>query len=197
MLGLNLASPKIIFVHFNQRNNKPGTFEIKINDTVIKSSEIVRFLGITFDYRHSFEHQVNQVQKKYLLANKIIKFLRGTWWGSSPNTLLILYKSYVRSIIDYGSFVYYPTTIQLKTKLETIQHNTIRNALGFRNSTPTNVLIAESKLQPIEERVKYLCLWYLSKIYSNKNLLSHSTFINFQKILTNNPKKSKKKTAKI
>ena len=49
------------------------------------------------------------VQKKCIRALNMVKFLRGTWWGADPRTLLLLYKSFVRSIIDYGSFMYFPT----------------------------------------------------------------------------------------
>ena len=70
----------------------------------------------------------------------IIKFLRVTWWGSDHETLIILYKSFVRSILDYGCFVYFPTQLNQIEKLEKIQYAVIRLALGYRINTPTNIL---------------------------------------------------------
>ena len=64
--------------------------------------------------------QVSQVQKRSLRALNILKYLCGTWWGSHPDTLLLLYKSYSRSIIDYGSFIYFPKYKKLADKLEKI-----------------------------------------------------------------------------
>ena len=90
-------------------------------------------------------------------ASNIIKFLRGTWWGSDPSTLITLYKSFVRSLIDYGCYIYFPSSVNLINKLERIQYIAIRSALGLRISTPTNILLAEAKLLFIKDRTELLC----------------------------------------
>lgn len=100
----------------------------------------------------------------------ILKFLRGTWWGADLSTLPILYNSHIRSLIDYASFIYFSKKKSQIECIEKIQYASIRYALGYRISTPTNYLIAESKLTYLHERSKYLCLSYLSKILTNKSL---------------------------
>ncbi|XP_058807568.1 uncharacterized protein LOC131673537 [Phymastichus coffea] len=184
-LGLELSAHKTIFIHFNRRNIKPGETEITVNNTPIKSSETARFLGITFDYTLSFKQQTNLIINRASRALNIVKFLRGTWWGAHPNILTLFYKSFVRSIIDYGCFIYFPTQADALLKLERIQYKSIRLALGYRASTPTNILLAESKLPLLIERSKYLCHSYLNKIYSNKELSLNQTITNFNRLLTN------------
>ena len=110
----------------------------------------------------------------------IIKFIRGTWWGADPQTLITLYKTFVRSIIDYGCFIYFPTQLNQINKLEKIQYLATRLALGFRNSTPTNILLSESKLPLLQERSKFLCNCYLNKVHSNVSLPVHKTIINIK-----------------
>ena len=180
-LGLDLAPHKTIFIHFNKKNIKPGQTEIQINNMVIPSSESVRFLGIIFDYKFSFKHQIDHIQRKSLRSLNLIKFLRGTWWGCNPDTLLILYKSFVRSTLEYGCFIFFPTQKTQIEKIERIQYAAIRYSFGYRISTPVNVLLSESKLDPLQERSKYLGINYINKIYSNKNLLVHETLSNFSK----------------
>ncbi|XP_058803329.1 uncharacterized protein LOC131671138 [Phymastichus coffea] len=175
-LGLDLSPSKTVLMHFNNRHVKPGLTEIKIKDTIIKSSESTRFLGIILDYQLNFKNHIKQIHKKASMALNIIKFLRGTWWGAQPGTLLTLYKSFIRAIIDYGCLVYYPTQAKLTNVLEKIQYSAIRLSLGYRISTPTNILLSESKLVTIENRTKYLCLNYLYKIMSNKNFKVFSSF---------------------
>ena len=75
-------------MHFNDKNIKPGETEIKIGDYTIKSSATAKFLGIIFDYKLSFIPQINRVEKKCARALNIIKYLRGTWWGADPDTLI-------------------------------------------------------------------------------------------------------------
>lgn len=187
-LGLELSSSKTVMIHFNNKNILPGNTDIKIGSHIIKSSYTARFLGIIFDYRMTFIPQTNEIHKKCMRALNIVKYLCGTWWGSDPETLITLYKSFVRSIIDYGCFIYLPTRKNEIAKLEKIRYAAIRAALGYRISTPTNILLAESKLPLIQERTKFLCKCYLSKILSSKNSQVHKTIQNFYK-------KSKKKKA--
>ena len=175
-LGLDIATDKTVLIHFNNKNILPGTTEIKINNTEIKSSETVRFLGITFDYKLTFNQHINKINTRCNRAMTIIKFLRGTWWGSDPQTLITLYKSYVRSVIEYASFVYFPTRKNSIYKLERIQYQAIRLALGYRRSTPTNILLAESKLPLLSERAKFLANRYVTKVLANRKSMLYSHF---------------------
>lgn len=178
-LGLELSPLKSHLLHFNNMKILPGNIEIKINDYAIKSSDSVKFLGIIFDYKMTFGPHIDQVKKKCSRALNIVKYLCGTWWGSSPETLLILYKSFVLSIIDYGSYIYFPSTKKASKKIEAIQNEAIRIALGYRRSTPIGILLAESKLMLLKERSNYLCDCYIAKIMSNSNSDVYKTINNY------------------
>ena len=99
----------------------------------------------------------------------IIRFLRGTWWGCDPQTLLLLYKTLIRSKIDYGSNWYYPTNKSHRRKLEAVQHEAIRLALDCRRTTPVNVIHVEAKLPRIMNRATYLGAKYLIRILVNRS----------------------------
>lgn len=86
--------------------------------------------------------------------------------------LVRLYKALVRSRIEYGAIIFYPLNNSLKSRLERIQNKAIRLALGLRNSTPTNVTLAEAKVPPIELRVKFLSRNYITKACTNSKHLS-------------------------
>ncbi|OXU28797.1 hypothetical protein TSAR_005478 [Trichomalopsis sarcophagae] len=62
-------------------------------------------------------------------------------------------------------------------------------------STPTNILIAESKMQFIQERTKFLCKNNLYKIYTNEKILVHNTINYFNKLLKNKNKNRKFRTS--
>ena len=117
-LGLEFTPKKTVFVHFNKKNIPPGSLEIKIVDTLIKSSEFVKFLGIFYDFKLSFQKHLRYVLEKCGRALNIVKFIRGSWWGADPSSLIIFNKSSVRSIIDFGSFIYYSKSKNCKNKLE-------------------------------------------------------------------------------
>lgn len=83
----------------------------------------------------------------------------------------MLYKSYVRSVIEYRIGLWYPRGYKEKLKLERIQYAGIRKAMGYRCSTPTNML-AEAKVIRIEDRAKYLVnnLIIENLMYENQDL---------------------------
>ena len=141
-LGLSFTPAKTKLVHFNNKKIKPGETKIKVNGICIKSSESIKFLGIHFDYDMSFKSHIKHIQRKSYKALNIIKFLCGTWWGSDPETLTTLYKSYIRSSIDYGCFIWFPKQKKLIEKIEKIQYAALRTVLGYRISTPTNIILA-------------------------------------------------------
>lgn len=76
----------------------------------------------------------------------------------------MLYKSLVRAVADYGIAIYYPKEENLQNKLERAQYKGLRTALGYRNSTPNNVIITEAKVMLLRDRAGMLACNLLSKI---------------------------------
>ena len=189
-LGLDFAPHKCELVHFNNKKILPGETEIEINNHAIKSSSTVRFLGLIFDYKLSFVPHINMLKQKCNKRMNIIKFLCGVKWGSAPKTLNILYKSFVRSVIDYGSFICYPKTQHHIEALEKIQFAGLRIVMGYRISTPTNIILSESKAPSILERTKFLCKCYLAKIRLNSNISTFHSIQNATNYLNKNPSKN-------
>ena len=105
----------------------------------------------------------------------ILKFISGIKWGAEHSTLISLYKSLTRSHIDYGFFLFALKTNHLMLKLERIQHTALRIALGYRNSTPTNIILGDTRLSMLQHRAKYLCNRFIMKNLSN----SGSTLYNW------------------
>ncbi|XP_071638459.1 uncharacterized protein [Temnothorax longispinosus] len=113
-------------------------------------------LGIWIDNGLKFSHQVQEVRGKVDRANSVLRYLCRVSKGLEVNTAFMLYKSLVRSVTEYGSFVYFPRDSATQVKLERAQYKGIRTALGYRNSTPNNVIIAEAKVRLLRDRAEML-----------------------------------------
>lgn len=116
-LGLEFSPLKTVIVHFNAEGIVPGTVSVRFDREAISSSRTVKFFGVFFDYHLTFTYYV---VKRCQASVNIIKSLCGTWCGASPETLLILYKSYVCSILEYCIFVFYPASGKLLDRLQRI-----------------------------------------------------------------------------
>ncbi|XP_066601761.1 uncharacterized protein [Prorops nasuta] len=178
-LGLSLSPSKCVLMHFNRKNILPGTCSIVVDGHKILSKEYVKFLGIIFEYRLNFAAHIDTVRKKCLKRLNILKFVSGIRWGAEPNTLLILYKNLIRSIIEYNSFIFLPKKNQNAIIIERIQYAAIRTALSYRVSTPTNILLDEAKCSSIYQRSILLGCKFLARCYSN----SSSSFTTLLKTL--------------
>ena len=167
---------KTILIHFNQKGIRPGTYSIKINEYSLRSSDHVQFLGIFFDYQLKFNVHIDYFRNKCSERLNILKFISGIKWGAEHSTLISLYKSLIRSHIDYGSFLFALKTNHLMLKLEKIQYTALRIALGYRNSTPTNIILGDTRLSMLQHRAKYLCNRFIMKNLSNSGSTLYNWF---------------------
>lgn len=117
----------------------------------------------------NFEVQLEQVIAKASRTMDILRYLNKVTWGMEVNTALLIYKSYCRSVMDYGILVYYPKHRRPCMKLERMQFKGVRIALGYRNSTPTNVMMEESKLPYLEDRARWLACNFWMKAFRRGN----------------------------
>ena len=63
-------------------------------------------LGVIFDRKLSFIPHLKYVKKKALKALNILKVIGNTEWGADRKVMLRLYRSLIRSTLDYGCIVY-------------------------------------------------------------------------------------------
>lgn len=168
--GLEIQPKKTKIVDFNKEGIYNKRTIINCIGTDIKLCQEAKFLGITMDNKLSFENQCQIVRDKVKKANGILKYANKVSRGMEVNTALIMYKSLIKLIMDYGAPVYLDedknNNIQ---KIEKAQYLGLRTALGYRNSTPTNVMIAEAKLTTFRNRAKISAKNCLTKIMLEEN----------------------------
>ncbi|XP_045029604.1 uncharacterized protein LOC123472305 [Daphnia magna] len=84
--------------------------------------------------------------------------------GPAIQTLIMLYKSLVRSLMDYGSIAYGSSSKSNLAKLDVIGRSILRTILGSRQSTPVEILYAETGTEPFLWRTRWLTSKYLVKM---------------------------------
>jgi len=68
--------------------------------------EQTKFLGVFFDNKLTFLPHIRYLKEKCLKALNLLRVVAHTSRGADQNTLLHLYRSLVRSKLNYGSVVY-------------------------------------------------------------------------------------------
>ena len=93
--------------------------------------------------------------------------LSHTEWGADRTTLLKLYRSLVRSKLDYGCIVYGSASKTALAKLDPVHNQGLRLSLGAFRSSPVESLYVEAHEPPLEIRREKLALQYTIKLKAN------------------------------
>ena len=162
--GFKFSSSKTICTHFTKSRKIFADPELYINGAKIQVKNEVKFLGVFFDKKLTFAPHIKYLKNKCLKAMNLLKVVSRTDWGGDRKVLLHLYRSLIRSKIDYGSIVYgsaCKTTLQM---LDPIAHQGLRLALGAFRTSPIQSLYTEANEPPLKLRREKLALQYTLKI---------------------------------
>ena len=114
----------------------------------------------------NFIPHVNYITNK---CNKALQFLcviAHTNWGADKETLLKLYRTLIRSKIEYGCFIYQSARKSYLKILNPIYHTGVRLALGAFKISSEKSLYAESYKTPPKLRCNNLVFKILHKTKS-------------------------------
>ena len=89
-------------------------------------------LGIWFQNNLKFDEHINYVVNR---SNKLLGLIKRTFKALDKEFFLILYKSLIRSILDYGGSVYYLSTKKNIQLIENIQRRATRILPELRGLT--------------------------------------------------------------
>lgn len=80
-----------------------------------------------------------------------------------------LYKALIRFRLEYGEFLLHNILQDFSAKLDKIKMKALRIVMGYRNSTPLNVILTESREPSLFYRLKYLGLNYFTRVCMDQN----------------------------
>ena len=104
--GFKFSKSKTQCIHFCQLRKQHDDLVLHLYGSPIPVVEESEFLGILFDRKLSFIPHIKYLKAKCLKALNLLIVLSHTSWGADRTTLLKLYRSLVRSKLDYGCIIY-------------------------------------------------------------------------------------------
>ena len=114
----NKQAPEVIF---SRRINKIDHLPLNFNQNLLKSSSTDKHLGMKLDTRLDFNLHLKNVQNK---VNKTIRLLRKLQNTLPRTSLITIFKSFIRPILDYGDIIYDRTyNTSFHQNIESIQYN--------------------------------------------------------------------------
>ena len=108
------------------------------------------FLGVTFDRTLSFSNHVSSLKARFFPRLKALRCISAFSWGPSKESLSLLYKSFLRSLLTYASPGWFPFLSAANlTKLERLHRAASRAITGCLSSSPIPLVLSEASLPPL------------------------------------------------
>ena len=135
-----------IEVCFSHKRDKIVYTPLKFNNNV-QSANSQKHLGFVLDSKLDFnEHGNNKINK----CNKSIGIMKKLSLTLSRNSLLTIYKTFVRLILDYADIIYdKPLTESFKDKLKMVQYNAALVITGAIKVTSRDHIYRELGLESL------------------------------------------------
>ena len=165
--GFKFSKSKTQCVHFCKFRKVHNDPVLYLYGSPIPVVEESKFLGVIFDRKLSFIPHIRYLKAKCLRALNLLKVLSHTSWGADRFTLLHLYRSLVRSKLDYGSIVYGSARKSYLQILDTVHHQGLRLALGAFRTSPVTSLYVEADEPSLTLRREKLSLQYATRLAAN------------------------------
>ena len=92
----------------------------------MKQDKSPTYVGITFDPRLTWRHQVEKAQTKGMQRTALLKKLAGTQWGANADILRKTYTGYVRPTLEYGMATWGTTASSNFNSIAKVQNQNLR-----------------------------------------------------------------------
>ena len=154
-----------------------------MRDHIIPINQTAKFLGLIFDTHLNWKAHISYTKAKCKNALNLLKKLAHTNWGADRHTLMMLYKTTVLSILDYGSQIYGSASVDTLKNLDPIHNEGLRISTGAFKSSPNKSVQVESGEPPLSLHRDLVTMRSAIKIQASdsptKDLFSkRDTFIN-------------------
>ena len=117
------------------------------------------FLGVTFKRTVSFSKHVFLQKAKFFPRFKALRCISASSWGPSKESLSVLYKSFLRSLLTYASPGWFSFLSATNfTKLERLHRAASRAITGCLSSSLIPLLLSEASLPPLRVTLTHFTL---------------------------------------
>uniref|UniRef100_A0A3Q3BK07 ribonuclease H n=1 Tax=Kryptolebias marmoratus TaxID=37003 RepID=A0A3Q3BK07_KRYMA len=127
--GFKLSASKSCFmVVTNKRNIDTGT--LTLYGQPLERVKDFKYLGLWLDNYYTWKTHIENLETKCKKVINLLKAVAGNNWGADRESLLNIYRALMRSIIDYGSFLYGAAAKTTLQKIDRLQSRALRICTG-------------------------------------------------------------------
>ena len=162
--GFTISPEKTIGVLFRRKNFVScDTPRLTVKGIKVKFEKSAKFLGIIFDQYLTWSKHIDNLVNRCQKDLNVMRAISGSSWGANRDTLLTLYRSLIRSKIEYGCEAYHNAAVSTLRRLESVQYQALKLVTGAATGTSHHALLVETGELPLNLRREQLILNYWNR----------------------------------
>lgn len=164
LMKLNPKKCKLMTV--SRQPNNSSTY--KLGDVYLDQVSSYRYLGVTISFNLTWNAHINVITNN---ANRTLGYIRRNFSNAPLSLKMLLYKTLVRSKLEYAAAIWNPHHENLIRHLELIQNNAARFILSdYHRTSSVTAMKHHLSLPPLSLRRKYFRLCLFHKTYHHPSL---------------------------
>ena len=149
---------------------------LKINSSHIPTVKNPKILGLTLDPKLTFTPHTQLIIQKARRRLAPLKAIASHSWGQDNETLSLVYRQCIRTLLEYSSPAWYPPLSETnRTSLQTIQNHALRIITGCTLMTPIPHLHSEAKELPSYHHSDMIGAQFFAKLSDPSHPANHLT----------------------
>ena len=161
--GFRVSTTKTVAVEFRRSGTPTAHRPLRLGTSRLSYKDSVKFLGVIFDRYLTWSEHIRYVADRCKARLNLMRAIAGSHWGASKDTLLMVYRALIRSVIDYGCIAYESASANQKRVLNTIQCKALTIASGALRGTSLSALQVDCGEMPLHLRRKQQMMEFIMK----------------------------------
>ena len=164
---------KTFYCIFGTKNNCKNFENLKIchGNNQLKYQESAKYLGMKLDSQLTFSEHANYIRSKTFSKIKLLGKIRNTM---DQSTSLMLYKTLILPIFDYGDVIYNCLSQKDATLLQRLQNMSLKTVLKVDKRSSTTAIHDQLNMLPLDKRRNMHSATQMFKISQNQVPISIS-----------------------
>ena len=173
--GMKINPEKTQTITF-RRNRDQTQPHLRLGQHSLQHTETMKYLGITFDERMSFEHHLKEKTRQATQRIYGIRRMARALWGASAHITRRLYQMCIQPLMLYGSEIWIArlNTIRANKMLERIGRLGALTITGLDQTTSAETAMTLAYLQPLSTLATAQLLKLAPRIYKDPKSLTRS-----------------------
>lgn len=159
-------------MHFWKSNINIINPNLTLFNENLEYKNTTRYLGVILDNKLSWIPHIKGLRATCSSKVNLLKYLANHGWGADRDTLMKVFKSLIRSKIEYGCTAY-SSASEAALKILNPIYNSIRLVIGAYHTSPIPSLYCESGELPPEYQRKLILGKYAIKMMYQINHINH------------------------